>query len=69
MLGKMEDKMAQAVSQGSSRGSAEQLGTLSHRFSTSGKAYWKDSVLCIGENPGRSCLSNNGPKSGVFPYS
>lgn len=39
MLGNVEDKIAQAKSQGIAQGSHDQLSTLSHRFSTSGKLF------------------------------
>lgn len=44
MLGNVEDKMAQAKSQGISKGSNDQLGTLSQRYSTSGNLCYLQSL-------------------------
>lgn len=41
MLGNVEDKMAQAKSQGISKRSNDQLGSLSQRYSTTGNLCYK----------------------------
>lgn len=45
MLGNVEDKMAQAKSQGISKGSNNQLGSLSQRYSTSGNLCYRQSLI------------------------
>lgn len=45
MLGNVEDKMAQAKSQGISKRSNDQLGSLSQRYSTTGNLCYKHIMI------------------------
>lgn len=60
MLGNVEEKIAQAKSQGIAQGSHDQLSTLSHRFSTSGKLFDVGELITIHALPSKDARQKEG---------